>query len=82
VTPFAPEVQVILRGLQQYGLILADNGSSWFISGAPDERWNNDILRQLRQVKGRDLEVVDVSGLMLDPDSGQAGPTAVGGANP
>lgn len=82
VTPFAPEVQVILRGLQQYGLILADNGSSWFISGAPDERWDNDILRQLRQVKGSDLEVVDVSGLMLDPDSGQAGPTAVGGANP
>jgi hypothetical protein len=78
LTPFAPEVQVILRGLQQYGLILADNGSSWFISGAPDERWNNDTLRQLRQVKGSDLEVVDVSGLMLDPDSGQAGPTAVG----
>jgi hypothetical protein len=72
ISPYAPEVQVILQGLKRYGLILADNGSAWYLSGVPDERWNNDVLRQLRQVKGSDLEVVDVSGLMMDPDSGRA----------
>jgi hypothetical protein len=69
---FAPEVQVILRAMQQYGIILADNGANWFIGGSPDPRWNDDILvNQLRLVKGSDFEAVDVSGLLLDPDSGQ-----------
>ncbi len=71
VDDFAPEVQVILRAMQQYGLILADNGSPWYVSGAPDERWDNDALHALHQVHGSDLEAVDVSVLMLDPDSGQ-----------
>lgn len=71
ITPFAPQVQVILQAMKTYGLILADNGSAWFISGAPDERWDNDTLRQLRQIRGSDLEAVDVSGLIRDPDSGQ-----------
>jgi hypothetical protein len=58
--------------MKVYGLILADNGSAWFVSGVPDERWNNDVLvGQLRLVKGSDFEAVDASGLMLDPDSGQ-----------
>jgi hypothetical protein len=69
---FSLEVQVILRAMQTYGLILADNGSPWFISGAPDERWDNDVLRELRQVTGGDFEAVDVSSLMVAPDSGQA----------
>ncbi|HRA21718.1 MAG TPA: hypothetical protein PLZ56_14825, partial [Anaerolineae bacterium] len=41
-------------------------------SGVPDERWNNDLLRELRNVHGSDFEVVDASGLMIDPDSGKA----------
>lgn len=70
---FSPETQVILRALQKYGMFLADNGSDWYISGAPDERWNNDALvSELRQVKGSDFEAVDESGLMIHPDSGQA----------
>ena len=69
---FAPQVKVILQALKTYGLILADNGSPWYISGAPDERWDNDLLHQLGQVKGSDFEVVDASILMVDPDSGQA----------
>lgn len=68
---FAPEVQVILRAMQRYGIILADNGSPWYISGAPDERWDNDVLRQLHRLTGDDFEAVDVSGLMVDVDSGQ-----------
>jgi hypothetical protein len=72
ITGFDPQIQVILRAMQRYGIILADNGSSWYISGAPDERWNNDILHQLDQLTGDDFEAVDVSSLMLNPDSGQA----------
>ena len=69
---YSPPVRVILQGFKTYGLILADNGSNWFISGVPDERWNNDLLRELKRVKGSDFEVVDASGLMIHPDSGQA----------
>jgi hypothetical protein len=69
---FSPEVRVILDALKRYGMILADNGGSWFISGVPDERWDNDVLREIRQVHGSDFEAVDVSSLMVDPDSGQA----------
>ncbi len=72
VSGFSPEVQVILQGLKTYGMILADNGSPWFISGVPDERWDNEMLHELDVVTGADFEVVDVSGLMLDADSGQA----------
>ncbi len=73
ISGFAPQVQVILQAFKTYGIILADNGSAWYISGVPDERWDNDVLRELRQVHGADFEAVDVSSLMLDPDSGQAG---------
>ncbi len=69
---FSPEVQVILRALQRYGMILADNGAPWYVSGAPDERWDNDTLvNELRQVTGADFEAVDVSPWMVDPDSAQ-----------
>ncbi len=70
---FSPEVQVILRALKKYGLILADNGSAWYLGGAPDDRWVNDDLHQLDQyVSGSDFEAVDESSLMVDPNSGQA----------
>jgi hypothetical protein len=72
ISGFSPEVQVILQALKTYGMILADNGSSWFISGVPDERWDNDILHELHQIQGSAFEAVDVSSLMIDPDSGQA----------
>ena len=68
---FSPAVRVILTAMQRYGIILADNGSSWFISGVPDERWDNDVLRELRQVHGNNFEAVDVSSLMADPNSGR-----------
>ncbi len=55
-------------------MLLADNGSAWFISGAPDERWDDDDLRALRDgVLGADFEAVDSAALMIDPNSGQAG---------
>ena len=73
ISRFSPEVQVILRALKRYGMILADNGSSWYISGAPDPGWNNDALvSELGQVKGSDFEAVDESSLLVNTDSGQA----------
>jgi hypothetical protein len=72
ISGYSADVQVILTALKRYGMILADNGSAWFISGAPDARWNNDILRELHNVLGSDFEAVDVSSLMVDADSGQA----------
>ncbi len=69
---YSPDVRVILVAMQRYGLILADNGSSWFVSGAPDERWDNDVLRELKSVPGSAFEAVDASGMMVDPDSGRA----------
>ncbi len=68
---FSVTTTVILRAMKKYGLILADNGSSWYISGAPDERWDNDMLHELDLVQGSDFEAVDESSLMVDPDSGQ-----------
>jgi len=73
ISGFSPEVKVILTALKKYGMILADNGGAWFITGVPDSRWDNDMLvSELRQVKGSDFEAVDESYLMIDPDSGQA----------
>ncbi len=72
---FSAQNQVILRALQTYGMILADNGSPWFLSGAPDDGWDNNALQsELRQLTGADFEAIDVSSLMRDPDSGQAVP--------
>jgi len=68
---FSPTNQAILTALKTYGMFLADNGSPWFISGAPDPAWNDDDLHQIGTIHGSDFEAVDESGLMVDPDSGQ-----------
>jgi hypothetical protein len=73
VSPYPRDVQVILNAMKTYGLILADNGSDWFIGGVPDERWDNDMLvGALREINGSNFEAVDASGLMIDPHSGEA----------
>ena len=58
-----PQARVVLRALKRYGMIVADNGSSWYVSGAPDPRWDNDDLHTLHRVKGSDFRVVDTSSL-------------------
>jgi len=60
VSGFSPAMQVILRAMKTYGLILADNGSNWYISGAPDPRWSDSELATLSRVKGSDFEVVQM----------------------
>ncbi|MCC7361754.1 MAG: hypothetical protein IT317_19890 [Anaerolineales bacterium] len=77
ISGYSAPVQVILRALKKYGLILADNGSPWYISGAPDERWDNEMLHELDDVLGSDFVAVDTSGLRLNPDSGQVKPPVV-----
>ncbi|MCP5046731.1 MAG: hypothetical protein GY940_06140 [bacterium] len=72
ISGYSAKNKVILRALKKYGMILADNGSSWFLSGMPDDRWNNDDLHRLGNVKGSDFEAVDVSSLMISPNSGKA----------
>ena len=74
ISSFSPANQVILTALKRYGMMLADNGAPMFISGAPDSRWDDDDLHTLTTLHGGDFEVVDVSSLMVDPDSGQALP--------
>jgi hypothetical protein len=73
VSRYPAQARVVLTALKTYGMMLADNGSRWFISGAPDERWNNDDLATLRQVKGSDFEAVDASTLMVTGDSAKVG---------
>jgi hypothetical protein len=64
VSGFSPAMQVILRALKKYGLILADNGSNWFISGAPDPRWSDDELNTLKNIKGSQFEVVKMTNIV------------------
>lgn len=64
VSKFPPSARVILTGLKTYGMLLADNGGDWFVSGAPDPRWNDDELGTLKRVKVRDFEAVDTGPLI------------------
>ena len=72
ISGFSRDVQVILSALKKYGMILADNGSNWYISGVPDSRWDNDVLHELAGVTGSAFEAVDESSLIINIDSGQA----------
>jgi hypothetical protein len=72
---FGPQARVVVRALQQHGAIVADNGSSWYLSGAPDDRWDNDDLHGLGALHGSDFEFVDPSSLVVNRDSGQIGTT-------
>jgi hypothetical protein len=60
ISHFSPAMQVILRAMKTYGMIVADNGSNWYFSGAPDPRWSDDELSTLKSLKGSDFEVVQM----------------------
>lgn len=60
---FSPQSRVVVAALKKYGMLLADNGSPWYINGAPDRRWDNDDLHDLAQLEGGDFEVVDTAAL-------------------
>jgi hypothetical protein len=63
VSGFPRQARIVLVALKRYGMILADNGASWYVSGAPNPHWNDDALHTLGRVKGSDFEVVDTSSL-------------------
>ena len=58
ISGFSKHVQVILLALKKYGMFVADNGSNWYISGAPDSRWDDDELGELKSIPGNNFEVV------------------------
>jgi hypothetical protein len=74
ISGFSAANQVILKALQQYGMILADNGSAIYITGAPDSRWNNDDLDHLKTLTGSDFEVV-LQGTIYTPSNLPTGPS-------
>ena len=57
------QARIVALALKRYGMIVADNGSSWYVSGAPSPHWSDDQLHQLDQLQGSDFEVVDTSSL-------------------
>jgi hypothetical protein len=64
ISGFGPQSRVILTALRQYGMLLADNGSPWYITGAPDSNWDDDELHDLGELVGGDFEVVDTTGFV------------------
>jgi hypothetical protein len=68
ISTFPKQARVVLKALQVYGMILADNGSPWYVSGAPNRHWSNDQLHSLGRLAGSDFEVVDTSSL---PEPGE-----------
>ncbi len=63
VRPFPRQARIVLVALKRYGMLVADNGSDWYVGGAPNRGWSNDQLHTLGRVKGSDFEVVDTSSL-------------------
>ena len=64
ISGYPATARVILKALKRYGMILADNGGDWYVSGAPDPRWDDDEINTLKRLKGRDFEVVQM-GMMV-----------------
>jgi len=63
ISGFPRQARIVLQALKTYGMIVADNGSNWYISGAPDPRWSNDALHTIGRITGSDFEVVDTTSL-------------------
>ena len=69
---FSADARVILRAMQRYGLMLADNGSDWYFQGTVDASWRNALMDELKTVPASGFEAVDVSACMVRPNSGRA----------
>jgi len=63
VSGYPRQARVVLQALKRYGALVADNGSAWYVSGAPSRGWDNDQLATLGRVRGSDFEVVDTGSL-------------------
>jgi hypothetical protein len=67
---YRPDTQVVLRAMQHYGLLLADNGSNWYFQGAADDRWDPNLISDLKRVPASAFAAIDESSLMVSPESG------------
>ena len=73
ITGYSRDTRIILKAMKKYGIILADNGSDWYISGEPNNNWvNDDLVSELKTLKGKNFEAVDVSGYQVSASSGQS----------
>jgi hypothetical protein len=82
ISTYPLQARVVLTALKRFGMILADNGSSWFISGAPDARWDNTQLAALSGIKGSDLEVVQMGPVQTSDPTGAVPTISTFGASP
>jgi hypothetical protein len=64
IAGYPASAQVILRALKKYGMIVADNGSDWYVSGTADARWNDTEINSLKALKGSDFEVIQMTGVV------------------
>jgi len=78
ISSFSTNVQVILKALQKYGMIMADNGSAMYISGAPDNRWDNNDLHNLSQVPASAFEVVQMNPVYTSANVPQGAAPSIG----
>lgn len=67
ISPYPKNVQVILRALKKYGMIVADNGISWMLSGAPNSKWDDNELHKIRSVPGSAFEAIKHGELKFTP---------------
>lgn len=70
VSGHSPQVRALLRGLKKYGMLLADNGSNWYLTGIPHGSWTDSLVEEFHSIPGSQFEVVNVASLIVDPDSG------------
>ena len=78
ISGYSPRMQVILRTMKKYGLIMSDNGGNWFFQGTHDDRWDDEEINTLKKLRGSDFEAVDISPWTsrpgFDPNSGKVPP--------
>jgi hypothetical protein len=67
ISGFPPSARVVLQALKTYGMMVADNGGDWFVSGVPDARWSDTELNTLKQVQGSNFEVVEMGAIVTPP---------------
>ena len=72
ISRYSAQTQVVLRAMQTYGLVLADNGSPWYFQGTADNSWPDGLISQLKTIPASALEAVDTSRLEISPSSGAA----------
>ena len=70
--PYCRDAKAILTEMQDYGLILADNGSNWYFQGSAFPQWPDALVSLLKGIPARAFQAVDESCLMVAPDSGEA----------